>query len=1021
MKKTFRLILVLSAALILFTVATVLVVLSSSGLQTGLARLFLPEAMSVEKVHLGFRGLTVEGGGYKENQAEVYVDRLQGDFSLLPTFYRRHLQMSDLTVSGVQVDLSEWEPKEPEPPPEDESEVEDFEMPWEALAEFKGLFKEEVKWPPVSIDMLNLDSRIILPKQGRELTIQAKGEDIRAEVSPALSIMLDYSDSSENALISRGSLEQELKLALSPEGIIKGIQLDAVAEADIQIEAVRENRTLELLVDLRQDEDATGENYNLSAILAPNEDSGSGFSEPLELLSLTARYDYQENTYTGDWSAQADTRAAPTLAKPILNEARASLRANGSFDLNPIAEQASGRGETEVRAEDLDQLQPELEAVPTFLWTSNFDLTASGEKVEVKDLQMELSAPAEESLISLRTRQPFGFDLAAGQPFFADPEEPLASFLIAGIPVDLVNAFLPDTQIALSSFTGEMTLSGIDDQLRLDSVQPLTIENFYLEHQGKPMLENLTIALAPSLNYGDNAFSFDLDSLNLSRNERSLLRLSAQGAMKNLDTEAQFDIAAEWDANLADLMEQPVAAPYRNLDEGKFQGSLTLSGSIPETRADLDLNLTDLALTDDDRELKKVSLKSDTLIKDSAQIQARGPLALKMNSENTDFQFDLDLRQNREITHLDFTGRGDKVFVNHFQTLAAAFQNPDFITPEKETKTIPEIPPSREPDTQPVWSGIQGSADLQIDEMIIPGEYNFKELTALVQIEEHLARLKKLETVVGNSPANAQGELAFRPDHPAEPYLLQSDFSIADFDLDSYLREVNPDVDPVLSAIVSLKGNARSEAPNLQLLPEFLTGDFAMNASDGIFRGMRRGAVSGTIDIATRLGGLVGRLTGEQDVEAVSQLVSYFNAVEFNEFVLQGHRNPDLTIDLTRLFMWNQNLRIDGTGKVYHEENRKLYQQPVSVTLDMGARRPLSRLFDELDLLEEEPGKDGYYPLTRPVEIKGNVSEPDPRPMWQVILEAAARQLLDSRGRRDREEGEERRDPVDDIRGILGF
>jgi hypothetical protein len=226
------------------------------------------------------------------------------------------------------------------------------------------------------------------------------------------------------------------------------------------------------------------------------------------------------------------------------------LQAGGSFDLNPAAERFAARGQATVRAEQLDLIQPELETVPTFLLETEFDLAAAASRIEVIALRAEISAPADTLLVALRAEQPFGFDLATGEPDFGDPDAPLMRLALSGVPVDLVNAFLPDMRIALASLSGEMLVRGTDEDLRLDTSRPLTLQGFYLEQDGQPVLEDLTLVMAPSVAYRENQLTFDLGSLKLSRDDRPLLELAARGSATDLDAEEpQFDITAEWDAS----------------------------------------------------------------------------------------------------------------------------------------------------------------------------------------------------------------------------------------------------------------------------------------------------------------------------------------------------------------------------------------------------------------------------------------------------------------------------------------
>jgi hypothetical protein len=218
--------------------------------------------------------------------------------------------------------------------------------------------------------------------------------------------------------------------------------------------------------------------------------------------------------------------------------------------------------------------------------------------------------------------------------------------------------------------------------------------------------------------------------------------------------------------------------------------------------------------------------------------------------------------------------------------------------------------------------------------------------------------------------------------------------------------------------VVSVNGQASAEAPSLETLPDYVVGEFSVQATEGVLRALRRGAVTGTIDVVGQLGRLGARLAGREEPDAVTRLVTYFNAIELTSSQLEARRNTDWTIDLTRLLLRNPELRIEGRGHIGHEEGREFRQQPIELTLNMAARRPLASLLDELNLLEEEPDDEGYRPFKRTVEVRGNVGEPDPRPLWEIILEAGARRLLDREEREDRD----RRDiPVDDIRRRLGI
>ena len=1044
MKKTLKVILLLVLVLLIVIAGSIAILLASPGAQTSLVKRFLPEEISIEKVHLGFSGLHVERIAVIQDDMDVRVAQIRGEFPLLRTLVRRHVDMSELMVSGVKVDLSRIEPvvepppevpyppriPPPEPPPEPEPDV--VELPWEALAAFDGLFREDIMWPPVAIGVLSADAVILLPGGGREVKVQLAGENLRADGEPQLRADVEYDDTTEEAVLRHAALHNTLTLSLASGGIIKGARLDSRAEADVRVEEARESHVLNLLADLRQKDDASGETYALTITLDPDGD-------PQEVASLNARYAYDNRAFGGDWVLALDTRAADAMIEPVLQGAWGTVRSDGSFDINPAAERFAARGEATVRAEQLDLVQPELETVPTFLLETEFDLAGADTRIEVKALRAELFAPADTLLVALHAEQPFGFDLATGEPDFGDPGAPLLRLALSGLPVDLVNAFLPDMRIALASLSGEMLVRGTDEDIHLETSRPLTLQGFHFEQHGQPLLEDLTLVLAPSISYRADQMTFDLGSLELSRDNRLLLDLAARGFARDLDAEEPyFELSTEWDAMPADLLAQPVAEPFRNLSEGRMTGLLNASGVASDIKADLELVLAELVLADDGRRINSVTLNADVQVEDTPHIRMAGPMSVRVGEENTDLELDMGLWPGDETLRVEVKGQGDKVFVEHFQWLADAFQNPDYVTPETEPEVEeepvaveverPDVeerveeeepePRPHDPEMVPVWAGLLAEADVNIAELILPGAYNLRELLLRARVEEDAARLDAFEARLGDSPAKAKGALVFRADQPARPYGLDAEFSLQDFDVGAYLRDVDPDTKPALEAVVSVNGQASAEAPSLEALPDYLVGEFSAQASEGVLRALRRGAVTGTIDVVGQLGRLGARLAGHEESEAVTRLVTYFNAIEFDEFTLEARRNTDWTIDLTHLLVRNPELRIAGRGHVGHEEGREFHQQPIELTLNMAARRPLASLLDELRLLEEEPDDEGYRPFKRKVEVRGNVGEPDPRPLWEIILESGARRLLD----RDEREDRERRDiPVDDIRRRLGI
>lgn len=947
--KVFTCILASLVGLFLLVLLAVVILLSCADLQTSLANRFAPDGVSIERAYLGFKGLTVDNVLVEEDGMVIRVERMRGDFSLLRTLTKRHLHLNELIVANAHVDLSKWEaPREPEPAPprvptekpprpERPPKPDEPRVPVEKEPIFEGLFREALQWPPLSIDQLAVNADIILPGGHQTATVELTGQDIRADVQPEIRLAVKYADSSDDAAITHATLENVVTLSLSANSIIEGIQMVAHAEADTAAKDIREQVTLAVQLNLRQQPDASGEDYQLTLTLYPATDKTS------DLLNLKAALSYDAHTLSGTWGLAADTRTIAAVVDPILLGAFATFNSEGTFTFDLVSEDAAVQGTCTVRAEQLDQFQPELATVPTFLLESVFDLTGGADQIEIGALHMDVFAPSDTLLVTLRAEQAFGFDLDKGQPIFGQPDEPLARLTIAGIPVDLINAYLPDMRLALSSFTGDLMLAGTDETLQLSTVRPLTLEGLFLEQGDAPVLENLTLSLSPTATYAADTLSFDLDDM-------------------------------------------------------------------PRIRLD-------------------------------------APLSVKVGPETTDLHLELALWTADESLRVELKGNGKQVFVDHFLLLADAFQSPDYTPPvkveeeevlvpgpaeiderdmERAEKTPrvrepkPERAPEPEPEPQPLWAGIEADIALTIEELILPGHMIVHQVSLQSSVEKFAARLNSFTALLGASPARAQGGLHFRPDQK-DHYHLQAGFSLQDFDVGAFLREADPGNEPMMDAIVSVTGDVQSAAPTPEQLADHLTGHFSLVADHAVVRAFQRGLVSRALDVATTAGRIGGLVTGRQDVEAVSQLVTYFNKVVFDEMVIEAQRNPDLSIDLTRLLFRNPDLLIQGHGAISHVEEREFHQQPIALHLEMGARPPLAALFDDLKLLQDQPNELGYRLLKEPIEIEGNVGEPDPRPLWKIIVEAGTQRLLPRLLKEDENDDkrDRRRAPLDRLQQYL--
>lgn len=951
--------------------------------------------------------MTVEQLHGEVDSVNVSLERLRIDFPLMRTLFSRKLHIRELSLSGFVLDLTEYEPAAaeeviPATPRDPAPATRTTHAASDADADFNGMF-QDIKWHGLIVDKVSIDARVILPggQQIAQLTIT--GMDITPKTQPSLRLILAYQDQQTEAVVPLARLTADLSLVLRDQNILSGILLELLA--DVEVRSGDHTETLQLggALDLAENAERSGENYSLRLTLFP------GTGNAADLVVLNAAFASAERALTGNASVHADTRSAAFWVDPFLKGAWASAEGELQFTSAPASNVHSIQGALSVQANDLENIRPELASVPTFLLDSAFDLSADSEKAEIRELRLLLAAPRETPLLQINTQQTFGIHLKTNEPYFSTPGEPLIDVALSGLPVDLFNGLVPDLNLSIQAFNGRLVLSGEGQRLHLATIEPITLRGLNLSPEGIPLVSNLDISFAPSAMYEPKGLSFDLGGLTLTSAGQDLTSVHATGTVTELQEEPELEFTATWKVDLPALLAQPFGEPFRNSSDGELTGTLSAQGGENDLSASLELALRELRVADSGETLEALTLSLNVLHDGSDRINVSGPLRITAADGTTGFDLDLSLDLSGEVPTVRLQSRSEQIQSQHFTTLATAFANPNYSIPVRSgpadssadssadspadataEATVP-LPASREPDAKPVWDGVLAHADLEADRIILPSNIILKDLKILASVTEREARLDTLSVMIDDATARAEGGLLFREHHPEMPYQLNAGLSFQNFNVGNFLRSVAPDEEPALEAIISMDGKATGESPNLGVLAEFITGEFKFSAENGTLRALRRGAVSGGAQVGGMTSRLGGMMTGRGDVEAVGQLATYFNAIEFETLALDVRREPTFDLALTHFTLRNQDLRLQGSGKVTYVEDQPMTEHPLRLELALAARPPLANLFESIHLLQEIPDANGFRSLLRPVVIQGTVAKPDARALWAIVAEAGAR------------------------------
>ena len=280
--------------------------------------------------------------------------------------------------------------------------------------------------------------------------------------------------------------------------------------------------------------------------------------------------------------------------------------------------------------------------------------------------------------------------------------------------------------------------------------------------------------------------------------------------------------------------------------------------------------------------------------------------------------------------------------------------------------------PDRDPDTAPPWSRLDGILRAQIGRLVM-GQNTFSGIGAVVQVENGQTLTAQLDADSGGSPISLKAGVRFDETRADEPYSLEGNLAVKGLDVEPFLRTQNSRQPVLLEGIFNVDGQFQSEAPNLALFVEKLTGEMTLEAaSDGVFRPLGENTA-----VASGVSGLLGALTGSvKELDWVREVVNQLKEIPYSEMRFQMEREASLDWRLHDLDLVSRETRIKGSGLIEHEASMDFMRMPIDLEFQLFAK---GRLAEALragnQLRSREPDAKGFYPGP-PLPIRGSLAQP---------------------------------------------
>jgi|GEM_PF-1012646 len=657
---------------------------------------------------------------------------------------------------------------------------------------FKGIFPHLVLPVDVSVDGVDLGGRVLL------------SERFWSPESPVMTVWIGLTggglrpgEQGQFKLVSRAEFRDET-------GRVLGLQrdFDTVFELHVDVAAALEGSRQVADVSLKLDSRvegglipeplhagveasarrvAGGEDYRVQVSVANK-----------RWVSVAAQYSAAKSAnggpdgvgeLVGKWDIalrDADLPGALFESGPLQSFAPLppfELHGEGTFELDALFSDLRATGRLQSSVRELDERLPDVPAeLGDLSVDAEFAFQASGlgggegtaRKERIERLRISI-APlgSAEPLLVLAAAQPFELqgamsaddgDFGVSGVVAENPELPLLSVDIPGLPLALVEPFLEDVGLAGSVLSGrlEATLPS-ESQVRLKTVGPLRVENLGLVLDGEPALEELHLGLGLEL---EHDFSAARSILKMSELE---LRDSADTRLVFADLEAHAEGPAQTDGarcawqgggslgatgrvrvDLGELGKQPLLAKENTMPE---TGTLDLdfTTSVSELAQSLSALLNVQGLRVQGIALPSLEAQLGAEHDGSGAVTLTLPLTVRSATRPRVSTLKLEgTAQLNDPTHLEAGGtvsaklRGEKVFLDDFQFLVALASNSD---DAEQTPTVP------------FWQGWEGEASVLLESVSYLGQLELRQVGGRLRLGEGKLRLENISVGARGSTA----------------------------------------------------------------------------------------------------------------------------------------------------------------------------------------------------------------------------------------------------------------------------
>ncbi len=559
------------------------------------------------------------------------------------------------------------------------------------------------------------------------------------------------------------------------------------------------------------------------------------------------------------------------------------------------------------------------------------------------------------------------------------------------------------SNLKAENLQGSFILKRMLPAYELIATQPIHFKNAFFAHNGRLLLKEMEVTTLLKGVFDPSFEEIIFTDVNMSSRGALLMTGECSVLMTTENDQLFVKTKGEFSGNLPPCLEQPLLRDFGNIEAGKFSlaGELELNNLW---NTNLKLQIEELNLYNSSTPISIAEFDLTGHLNQEGTVNLVVPFTVKGTAGISDGNLQLSYNWIENGYEVDALLTGNRLFLHDFILLPTVYQPVETSSLEEPVSYIPflvNLPSSSssrhfiqlplhdsQPAMEPFWSHYSGRAVIEYKRIDINSENYLDNIASEIHIDNDKITIKDCVAVIYESPFHLKGALNFITDSP-EPYYLEAQAQLPNFDTGAYLKKREPNSRPVLNAVVDLTSDLRANGRNLDDLLDKAQGQINIKSDKGIFRALDAAGdnVSTGADLLNAFSSFLGNKVRE--LRTADRLTDFLCKINFDTFRIEAIRDKNLDIHLTEFLVKSRDIHLTGQGRVSYLEGVPIFDQPVDIKTQFSAKNDIASLLQELTLLSNEQDNLGYS-LGPSFSIKGSLSHPDFSDLYRIIFRASS-------------------------------